>query len=228
MNTETLSYLTSYPEKATFGFIPGNSGQIETVINTAKNNSNSNFLAIVCHPHPLHGGTMHNKVVHTAAKAFNELGIDTIRFNYRGVGKSHGAFGDSIGEAEDLQSVINWVQEFKPNAKLILAGFSFGSFIALTGAKNPKNNCHSLISIAPAVNHQDYNKYMPIDKNLPWLLIHGTKDEIIDLEIVKNWLDTLTVKPEVKIFTEATHFFHGYLIELKQVIIDFIKPNLHK
>jgi len=224
MNQEYTN-LSAYPTKSTFGFINGDSGKIETVINIAKFDikNDENIVAIICHPHPLHGGTMHNKVVHTASKAFNELGIDAIRFNYRGVGKSEGKFCDSIGEAEDLQSIINWVQEHKPNTKLILAGFSFGSFIALTGACNPKNNCISLISIAPAVNHQNYEKYMPIDKNLPWLLIHGTADEVIDFDIVKTWLDNLSVKPQVEIFDEASHFFHGRLVELKNIIINFTK-----
>tara|TARA_R110000868_G_scaffold124730_4_gene329542 strand:+ start:9603 stop:10277 length:675 start_codon:yes stop_codon:yes gene_type:complete len=224
MNKEN-TYLKSYPEKSIFGFINGNAGQIETVINTAKDQNNSEYIAIICHPHPLHGGTMHNKVVHTASKSFNELGFDTIRFNYRGVGKSTGEFGNSIGESDDLQSVIHWLKKYKPNTKLILAGFSFGSFIALSCAQNTENNCHALISIAPAVNHQDYNQYMPMDKNLPWLLIHGTKDEIIDLNIVTNWIDTLSIKPEVQLFTDATHFFHGYLIDLKKTIINFMRHS---
>ena len=223
MNTE-LSNLKKYPEKSTFGIINGQSGNIETVINIPKERSFQNYIAIICHPHPLHGGTMHNKVVHTAAKACNELGIDAIRFNYRGVGKSQGSFGDSIGESEDLQSVIDFVKSHNPNARLILAGFSFGSFIALTGAVNKNNNCEMLLSIAPAVNHQDYAKFVPqLDINIPWLLIHGTKDEIIDIKIIKNWLDNLSHKPSVELFENSTHFFHGYLIELKNCIINFIK-----
>lgn len=228
MNQEYTN-LSAYPEKSTFGFINGNSGKIETLVNIAKEDTenNQNIIAIICHPHPLHGGTMHNKVVHTASKAFNELSIDTIRFNYRGVGKSDGEYGDSVGESEDLQSILNWVLEKKPNSKLILAGFSFGCFIALTGAANPKNNCISLISIAPAVNHQDYEKYLPIDRNLPWLLIHGTSDEVIDFEIVKNWLNNLSVKPQFEIFEGASHFFHGRLVELKDTIIKFIQKHLN-
>ena len=104
---QKYSNLTEYPLKSTFGFIDASSGKIETIINLVKENNKNkdDIIAIICHPHPLHGGTMHNKVVHTASKAFNELGIDAIRFNYRGVGKSEGKFGNSIGEAEDLQSI---------------------------------------------------------------------------------------------------------------------------
>lgn len=227
MNQE-LSTLTAYPEKSTFGFINGNLGTIETVINLANRNEHfkEGIIAIICHPHPLHGGTMHNKVVHTVSKAFNELGIDAIRFNYRGVGKSAGEYGNSIGEAEDLQSIIDWVKSYKPNSKLILAGFSFGSFIALSGASNNKNNCIALISLAPAVNHQNYDKYMPLNKDLPWLLIHGTKDEVIDIDIIYKWLENLSIKPVFEEFENSSHFFHGFLIDLKEAIIKFIKNQV--
>src|SRR5436189_4416294 len=93
-------------------------------------NSLSSMIGVVCHPHPLYQGTMHNKVVTTIAKAWQEMGMSTLRFNFRGVGLSEGEYGHGEGEQEDLKAVLNWILEQFPNAKICLGGFSFGAFIA--------------------------------------------------------------------------------------------------
>src|SRR5579883_2897349 len=110
--------------------IPASHGVLEILTSPAQENiPEKNITAIICHPHPLHGGTMTNKVVTTLAKTFRDLGMRTVRFNFRGVGKSEGAFAEGIGETDDLLAVVKWAQTTCSNDKLWLAGFSFGAFV---------------------------------------------------------------------------------------------------
>ena len=110
--------------------IPGPAGDIEAVVETPEGAAPAAF-AVVCHPHPLFGGTLDNKVVHTLARTFQELGAPTIRFNFRGVGRSAGSFANGAGESEDASAVIEWGRARWPGASLWLAGFSFGGAIAI-------------------------------------------------------------------------------------------------
>src|SRR5262249_40631821 len=107
-------------------FIEGPSGQIEALLYVPSQSFEK--IAVMCHPHPLYGGTMHNKVVHMLAKTFQELNAATIKFNFRGVGKSAGHYANGEGEMNDLISVINWMQNEYPHRSLSLAGFSFGTY----------------------------------------------------------------------------------------------------
>ncbi len=126
---------TSSPRDGERFLIPG-SGQgrvLEAQLDVAKTPGSSCApIAVVCHPHPLHGGTLTNKVVHMVAKAFIELGVETLRFNFRGVGKSSGVFDHGAGEVDDLQAAVDWLRVRHPVAPLWLAGFSFGAFVALS------------------------------------------------------------------------------------------------
>src|SRR5471030_1423038 len=133
------------PEK-TF-FIQGPCGVIEALIHIPSEPFHR--IAVICHPHPLYGGTMHNNVVFMLAKTLQELNIATVKFNYRGVGESMGSYANGEGEADDLMAVINWLQKEYPHHLLWLAGFSFGSYIALKTAKDyiPEQ----LILVAPPV-----------------------------------------------------------------------------
>jgi alpha/beta superfamily hydrolase len=207
----------NFPEKSSYLFLNGHDGKLELLISPGNSNKLSNdseLIAIICHPHPLHGGTMDNKVVYTIHKALNTVNFTTIRFNYRGVGRSEGSYGDSIGEFDDLMTIINWVKIKKPNCKILLAGFSFGAFIAFKASK--EINCLYLISIAPAVQNQDYNNYLPIE--CPWLLIQGEQDEIVPAQTVLEWVNSLDNKPEIIKLPDASHFFHGCLIDLREAI----------
>ncbi len=124
-----------FPENDAHILIEGEAGQLELLTTSPDDQSTQNKgVAIICHPHPLHQGTMNNKVVHTLSKAFHNKGLYTVRFNYRGVGKSEGSYGDSIGEVADLLSVLKWVDSVLDSPAIYLAGFSFGAFIAARGA----------------------------------------------------------------------------------------------
>jgi len=129
--------------------LPGPAGQLEALVSTPQQNARET-VAIICHPNPLFEGTMHNKVVTTIAKAFDLLGLTTVRFNYRGVGKSEGEYGETIGETEDCLAIVDWVQKTYPNYSLWLSGFSFGAYISASVANQMA--VAQLVSIAPAVN----------------------------------------------------------------------------
>lgn len=166
---------------------------------------------IVCHPHPLHGGTMQNKVVTTLVKTFQYLGLTTIRFNFRGVGKSEGEFAHGIGELEDLLSVIEWVQQSNPGKTIWLAGFSFGAYVAAKAAT--QINIGQLVTVAPPVQDYSLETLPPI--LCPWILIQGERDEVVSPEAVLSWAESRYPQPTILRFPEAGHFFHGQLIELR-------------
>lgn len=202
-----------------YTFVNGPAGRLECLIDPINNSTKNRTLAIICHPHPLYSGTLHNKVVHTAHKACNNLNIPAIRFNYRGVGKSEGSYGNSIGEIEDLLAIIHWAKQEYCYTKLCLIGFSFGSFIAASGATKTKTDL--LISIAPAVTNQDYQQLKKI--TIPWIIIQGLDDEVIDSNTVINYFNSLIPPPIIETFAETSHFFHGKLVDLKNCLIKYLK-----
>ena len=138
-------------------FINGSMGNIETIHDSFKN-SRQDIVAIICHPHPLYEGSMHNKVVTTLARSMKTHNVESFRFNYRGVGSSEGGYGDGIGELDDLLTVCKWVKDNTSFKKIILCGFSFGGAIAYS-ATSKLNNVISLVTIAPAVDRFDLTKY---------------------------------------------------------------------
>ena len=179
-------------------------------------NTPFNGIAIICHPHPLHGGTLLNKVVHYLARSCRELGLASLRFNYRGVGKSTGEYGEGVGESEDLLAIIDWVTEHYPDTPLWLAGFSFGAYVALRAAGI--RPVAQLITIAPAVNRLDFST-LPMP-NCPWLLVHGEADEIVPFAEVVAWLETVTPPPETVYLEGVGHFFHGQLPRLQGQLME--------
>jgi hypothetical protein len=171
-------------------------------------------IAIVCHPHPLHGGTMQNKVVHMTARALQERGLATVRFNFRGVGASAGAFDDGRGETDDALAVVDWAAARWPGAALTLAGFSFGSFVAFQVAG--RRPVVRLVTIAPPVKRFDFDLH-PAPR-VPWTIIQGDKDELVDYATVVAWAASAQPAPRLVTLAGAEHFFHGRLAELKQAV----------
>ena len=195
--------------------IDGPAGRIEAALDCPDDDVDGHpVLAIVCHPLPTEGGSMHNKVVTMAARALRESGVTTLRFNFRGVGQSEGTFDDGDGELDDLRAVCAWARAQHPDKALWLAGFSFGAWIALRGAG--ELDAAALISIAPPVGRSwDFDIAVPA---IPWLVIQGDADEIVEPGAVYAWVEALPQAPEVVRIPDASHFFHRKLMDLRGAV----------
>lgn len=196
-------------------FIPGPCGELQAMIHAADDNgvyAARQAVAVICHPHPVHGGTMDNKVVTTLMRVYRDLGVHVVRFNFRGVGSSAGAFDNAIGEQDDLLAVIEWVGRQFPKAPLLFAGFSFGSSIAAQVSYQVPKLQH-LTLIAPPVERYPYAR----DGRFvcPLCVVQGDADERVVAEGVYQWVATLQGQVELLRYPQASHFFHGYLTTLK-------------
>jgi alpha/beta superfamily hydrolase len=199
--------------------IPGPAGPLEAIVeDPAAHGAEPPALAVVCHPHPLYQGTMRNKVVHTVARAANRLGAPSVRFNFRGVGASAGAWDEGRGETEDALAVIEWARRRWPGLPLWLAGFSFGSYVALRAG--PQARPAALVTVAPPVQR------FPLDDSwqpeAPWLVVQGEADELVDWRAVQAWTEARKPPPQLVLLPDTSHFFHGRLGELQQVVQDFL------
>ena len=154
-----MNALPDFPSESGPLLIPGPAGQLELMIDLPEPGQERAGVAVVCHPNPPDGGTLHNKVVTMAARALSELGLAAVRFNFRGVGQSQGSFDQGRGETLDLLAVTDWVRKVRPNDALWLAGFSFGSWVALQGARHLP--VKQMISIAPPVGLREFAGVLP-------------------------------------------------------------------
>lgn len=198
--------------------IPGPVGPLEARCGCPK--EPAGVSAVICHPHPLFGGTMENKVVTTVARALEDLGLHTVRFNFRGVGASAGAYDEGHGETEDLLAVLRWLAERRPGDEVWLAGFSFGSYVAARGAV--RWPVSQLISIAPPVARFDFSDSPPPE--CPWLVVQGDADEVVEPGAVFRWVEALPRPPELVVMKGASHFFHGRLVELREHLKGALAP----
>jgi len=189
--------------------IPVAVGKLETVIDDPEGERRG--LLLVAHPHPLHGGTLDNKVVTTLAKAANEAGWVSVRPNFRGVGMSDGAYDAGVGETEDLLAVARFVEASYPNLPWALAGFSFGAFVQ--HRLRQQLDARRLILVAPAVTMYAFDPVPPDS-----VLIYGDADELIPPVAMQRWAEQQQIA--VKVIPNAGHFFHGKLGELKQAFVE--------
>jgi alpha/beta superfamily hydrolase len=198
--------------------LTGPAGHIEGILDTPPD-ADTTRIAVICHPHPVYGGTMTNKVVHVLAKAFGDLGVAAIRFNFRGVGASDGAFDAGRGETLDTLAVIHWAQEHFPQAALWLGGFSFGGAVALKAAAQARPEL--IVTVAPAIRRVDVSR-MPTPQ-CPWLLVQGDDDELVNAQEVQAWAAALEPRPELAMLAGVDHFFHGRLNELRDVVVSWAR-----
>ncbi|MEM1243992.1 MAG: alpha/beta fold hydrolase [Pseudomonadota bacterium] len=217
------SNLEIFPSQSQSFFLSGPAGQLQCHIDypqPLRDAAMRQGIVIVCHPHPLHGGTMTNKVVTTVARSFNHLGLPSIRFNYRGVGESAGSYGDTIGEAEDLRAILTWIQTHRPDYPIYLAGFSFGTVVVSRVAMNPV--IKQLLLIAPPVNHYDFTSLpKPV---CPRFVVIGEVDEVVPCKEVEAWVEVAKPQPKLITVEETSHFFHSKLITLKDIIVTHYQP----
>ena len=208
--------MTTAPAEDSPLFLPGPAGRIEAALDPPEADVEARpLLAIVCHPLPTEGGTMHNKVVTMAARALRECGATTLRFNFRGVGQSEGRFDDGDGELDDLRAVAAWAREQHPGKALWLAGFSFGAYVSLRLAVELR--VAALISIAPPVGRSwDFSAVAV--PTMPWLVIQGDADEIVDPQAVYAWIASLPRQPQLLRMPDTSHFFHRKLMDLRGAV----------
>lgn len=197
-----------------FQSISGPAGSLQVLVEEP--NGLPSALAVICHPHPLHGGALTNKVVHQLARTFLQQGAVTVRFNFRGVGESEGAFDDGRGELADLLAVVDWASQRWPHLQLWLGGFSFGGIIAIRAAMDLQLD--RLVTVAPAISYlPDMKPDLP---GLDWLLVQGEEDDIVSTESVVRWAESLPNRPTMALVAGTGHFFHGRLNDLKQAMLD--------
>jgi alpha/beta superfamily hydrolase len=194
--------------------LEGPAGTLEALIDEPRGTRKA-AVAILCHPHPQHHGTMLNKVVHTLSRAVNDLGIPAVRFNFRGVGMSEGFYDGGIGEADDALAVVQWTRERYGGSDLWLCGFSFGAMVACRAALTARPA--QLVSVAPPAKRMAgiLDGRQP---DCPWLIIQGAADEVVRCDEVVDWVNALAPGPELVILPDVGHFFHGRLTLLRETL----------
>ncbi len=205
-------------------FISGPAGRLEALLNAGA--AGAPYSAIVCHPHPLFGGTMHNKVVYHAAKALNSFGFPVVRFNFRGAGRSEGAHDQGRGETDDVRAALDWLdREF--HLPIIFAGFSFGAAVGLRAAC-PDPRVAALISLGTPieVEQRAYGYDFLLRCTQPKLFVSGGNDQFGPRTALQK-LVASAVPPKQLILVEGgDHFFEGHLREMRDAIEHWLHSHL--
>jgi uncharacterized protein len=205
-------------------FIPAGHGRIEAILKEPVV-SPARGVALVLHPHPLGGGTMHNKVVFRAASALNDAGLITLRINFRGVGQSTGVHDEGRGELEDVRAGLDYLEENYRDFDVTLCGFSFGARVGLEVGISDERVVN-LISIGTPVDKYDFSFLEVCRKSI--LLVHGDRDEFGEVAKLKEIVAKLEPHTQVQlsVIKGADHFFEGHLDELKRVIREWVLKQL--
>ncbi len=206
--------------------IPGPAGRIEAKYHQQAHQENAP-VALILHPHPLYGGTMNNKVTYTLYQTFIKLGFNTLRFNYRGVGKSQGGFGSGEGELSDAAAALDWLQTYNKNATSFwVAGFSFGAWIAMQLLMR-RPELEGFIAVSPPANKYDFNFLAPCP--VSGQMIQGTNDEIVSLESVQALASKLSKQKGIEISLQqvegADHFYKDHLPQLAELVEGYLVKN---
>jgi len=185
-------------------------------------------IALILHPHPQFGGTMNNKVVYAMYKSFVKRGFSTLRFNFRGVGRSQSTFDNGQGEMSDAASALDWMQAHNPNASSCwIGGFSFGAWISMQlMMRRPEIN--GFISVAPPASQHDFSFLAPCPAS--GILIHGDRDEIVPVDSVDKLAAKLKSQKNITIDYEIVkgcdHFFGDHMAQLNKIVDDYLDKSL--
>ena len=200
--------------------IPGAVGQLEALLDLPSDAPRR--AVVLAHPLPIKGGTMHTKVVFQSAKALTRIGCAVLRFNFRGVGRSAGTWDNGRGEMDDYRAAVDYLSERYPDLEMWAAGFSFGSYIAMTAGADDDRIC-ALIGIAPPVNRYEFASVKLSTK--PKFIVHGESDELIPLKTVREFYARLQDPKEFVEIDRANHLFDGQAGEvgdaLEELLTDF-------
>lgn len=206
-------------------FVPGPVGRLEAVLNTGS--ERATHAAVVCHPHPLYGGTMNNRVVFHTMKTLNDLGIPVLRFNFRDTGRSAGEHDYGHGEVDDVKAALNWL-DAELRLPIIFAGFSFGAAVGLEASyKDPR--VAAMIAIGTPLRIEDddrqysYGFLRECDK--PKLFVSGAEDGFGPAEELRKIIEVLPEPKQLTLIDGADHFFEGHLQDLRQEVESWVKST---
>ncbi len=202
--------------------IPGPVGPLEALLDLPDGEPRA--VAVFGHPHPLHGGTMHTKALYQAAKAMTRIGVAALRFNFRGVGRSTGAFDSGPGEKDDFRAAITFAAERYPDLPVWAAGMSFGSWVAMTtGAEDARVSL--LVGIAPPVDRYDFDALRTC--TLPKFIVHGEDDELIPVKEIRKFYAQLPEPKELVVIEDANHLFESRTTIVGEAIEDLLADFEH-
>jgi alpha/beta superfamily hydrolase len=191
-------------------FLDGPAGRLEALLWTVAE-THPPMAALVCHPHPLFGGTLHNKVVFRVARTLHSLGLPVLRFNFRGAGMSEGVHDEGRGEREDVRTALDWLATKFPAKPIVLAGFSFGAVVGLqVGCQDER--VRELVGLGLPVNRNEFPFLLECRK--PKLFLHGSEDQFGDVDRVREFVDTLPEPKRLVVVPGVDHFFTGKLPEV--------------
>lgn len=204
-------------------FIEGPAGKLEALLKEP--HGNITRAVVVSHPHPMFGGTMHNKVVYRIVKTFQDAGFATLRYNFRGAGRSEGRHDNGRGEQDDLRAAIGFIQTKYPDAELWLAGFSFGAAMTIrVGCADSR--LRALVLAGLPVSKYDFSELESCGK--PKLLLQGAMDEFGSVADLQNFYNRLTGEKVMRVIENADHFFEGKLPEMGAALAEFIHSFVQK
>jgi uncharacterized protein len=212
-------------------FLEGPAGRLESILNAGA--PSAAFSALICHPHPLFGGTLHNKVVFHTMKALNSFGFPALRFNFRGAGLSHGEHDEGKGEVEDVRTALDWLDaEFR--LPILFAGFSFGAAVGLCAA-TPDPRVKALIGVGTPVaavaaaseTPRVYQYDFLCDCTKPKLFVSGSRDQFGPRARLEAMVASLPEPKRLVLIEGADHFFEGHLRELRETIESWVKATVN-
>jgi len=204
-------------------FLQGASGRLEAILWAPAADTRPAMAVLVCHPHPLYGGTMHNKVVYQAAKSLDALGLPVLRFNFRGAGMSAGTHDRGQGERDDVRAALDFLAAEFSGVPLLLAGFSFGCWVGLrVGCVDDRVT--ELIGLGTPVNNNDFSFLRSCGK--PKLFVHGENDKFGDVHKLEALVESLPGEKRFVVLPAADHFFTGKLHQLDEAITHWLTPRL--
>ncbi|HEY0914123.1 MAG TPA: alpha/beta fold hydrolase [Solimonas sp.] len=218
--TEELPVELPQPGQNSEWLVDGPAGRIEALLSAPKGGAPRGF-AVICHPHPLFGGAMSNKVVYTLSSGALQAGLATLRFNFRGVGRSGGLHDEGRGETADVLHLAGLMRELLPQGPRVLAGFSFGAFVALKAAAELRPD--ALVSIAPPFGKYFGGEAPPRHPGCPWLVVHSRDDDTVSYDETHEILMEYTPPPRLVTVDGAGHFFHGRLQDISAELVPFLQ-----
>jgi alpha/beta superfamily hydrolase len=203
--------------------IPAPHGLLEGLLRVEAPAAAPRLAAVVCHPHPLGQGTMHNKVVFTLAKALNAAGVPALRFNFRGVGRSTGAYANGLGEAEDVRTALGWLAARYPDVPLLLAGFSFGAWVGLPVGCADARVTHLIGAGIPTAS---LDVASLADCHKPKLIVQGGEDEYGPRASLETWFAGVAEPKTLHIIDDTSHFFTNKLDALAMTVTAWARQHI--